>query len=248
MQVAGIDLAWGERARTGVALTDDHGVLLRSASVLFDEDISDFLQGSAPSVIAIDAPITVTNPAGMRDCERDLSRDFRRFHAGTHPTNMTRPSMQPQPRAMRLVTRHSWEVDFRRPPSADIPVALEVYPHSSMVGLFGLDKVLAYKAKRGRTLASRVEQFERLFALMERHCDTPLLLTENARWHEIKRSTHSAKTQARLNLVEDELDAIFCAYVAWVFATRPEALVTYGNSAGGAIVTFPPPDRSLSDY
>jgi predicted RNase H-like nuclease len=241
MQVAGIDLAWGSRARTGVALTDEHGALVKSASVTTDEQIADFLSGSLPAVIAIDAPIIVTNASGMRDCERDLSKDFRRFHAGTHPTNMSRPSMQPEPRAKRLLQTHGWTADVGLSPGPLSPVAIEVYPHSSMVGLFGLDRVIAYKGKRGRTLDSRAEQFDRLFDLMELHCDDPLRLTERDRWHELRHSAREAKTQSRLNLIEDELDAIFCAYVAWVFVTTPAALVTYGAAEGGVIVTFPPP-------
>jgi predicted RNase H-like nuclease len=110
-----------------------------------------------------------------------------------------------------------------------------------MVGLFGLDRVIAYKGNRGRTLDSRAEQFDRLFDLMELHCDDPLQLTERDRWHELRHSAREAKTQSRLNLIEDELDAIFCAYVAWVFVTTPAALVTYGAAEGGVIVTFPPP-------
>jgi hypothetical protein len=241
MQAAGIDLAWGTRARTGVALTDDHGTLVRSASVTTDSEIAEFLAGSRPAAIAIDAPIIVRNQTGMRACERDLSRDFRQFHAGTHPTNMGRPSMQPQPRAMHLATEHGWATDGSSATSADCPVALEVYPHSSMVGLFGLDRVIAYKGKRRRTLESRAEQFERLFDLMELHCDDPLRLTESDRWHELRHSAREATTQSRLNLIEDEVDAIFCAYVAWVFITTPAALLTYGTAEGGAIVTFPPP-------
>ncbi|MGI9135832.1 MAG: DUF429 domain-containing protein [Candidatus Nanopelagicales bacterium] len=241
MQVAGIDLAWGSRARTGIALTDHHGALLRSGSVVTDDEIAAFLAGSSPAVIAIDAPLVVTNAAGMRDCERDLSRDFRRFHAGTHPTNMGRPSMQPQPRGMRLAEQHGWRIDSSDDPSTTTPVALEVYPHSSMVGLFSLDRVLEYKARSGRTPEMRRAQFIKLIDLMEQYCDRSLMLSSNARWQEISEIVDGATRQAHLNMVEDEIDAIFCAYLAWVFATTPDALTTYGNVTTGVIVTFPPP-------
>jgi len=241
MQVAGVDLAWGMRARTGIALTDDQGALVRSASVTTDGEIAAFLSGSAPAVIAIDAPIVVTNERGMRDCERELSRDFRRFHAGTHPTNLSQPSMQPQPRAWRLVTRHGWGTDSVVTPSASHPVALEVYPHSAMVGLFRLGRVLAYKAKPGRTVDSRRAEFVTLMDLMEQHCDHSLRLTANARWSELRTTVMNATRQVELNSIEDEIDAIFCAYIAWVFVTNSHSLKTYGNPTTGVIVTFPPP-------
>lgn len=241
MQVAGIDLAWGTRARTGLALTDEAGALLRSASVTTDEEIADFLRDSALAVIAIDAPIIVTNSLGMRECERDLSRDFRKFHAGTHPTNMSQPSMQPEPRAFQLCTRHRWNADHRLTPDVATPIALEVYPHSSMVGLFSRDRILEYKARSGRTPEMRRAQFIELIDLMERHCDHSLMLSSNARWQEISEIVHGATRQSHLNMVEDEIDAIFCAYVAWVFATTPDVLTTYGNVTTGVIVTFPAP-------
>lgn len=241
MQVAGIDLAWGSRARTGIAVTDEQGSLLRSGSVLTDDDIAEFLAGSSLAAIAIDAPIIVTNATGMRECERELSRDFRQFHAGTHPTNLGRPSMQPQPRAMRLVEQHGWATIPAGEASPASPVALEVYPHSSMVGLFGLSRILEYKAKSGRTLPMRKGQFDVLMRLMERHCETPLALTRNSRWLELRVIAASAQRQSDLNLIEDEIDAIFCAYVAWVFATSPRALTSYGDPTTGVIVTFPPP-------
>ena len=241
MQVAGIDLAWGARARTGVALTDERGALLKSASVTTDEQIADFLAGSSLAVIAIDAPIIVTNASGMRECERDLSKDFRRFHAGTHPTNLSRPSMQPEPRAKRLVLSHGWSTNVALSPGPTTPIALEVYPHSSMVGLFGLDRVLEYKAKSGRTLEMRRAQFTELMGYMVRLCDETLRLTESSRWHELKVAAAGASQQSHLNVIEDEIDAIFCAYVAWVFATAPATLVSYGDAETGVIVTFPAP-------
>jgi predicted RNase H-like nuclease len=241
MQVAGIDLAWGTKARTGLALTDADGRLVKSSSVMTDADIVAFLAGSTPVVIAIDAPIVVRNPTGMRECERLLSADFRRFHAGTHPTNMGRPSMQPEPRAMALTRRHGWHVEAKRPLSKKSSVAIEVYPHSAMVGLFGLARILEYKAKSGRTLDSRRHEFHALMDLTERHCNDTLQLSHNERWHEIRRIVDGAIKQSTLSLMEDELDAIFCAYVAWVFAHDQDRLITYGNPTEGAIVTFPPP-------
>lgn len=243
MQVVGIDLAWGPRARTGIAVTDTAGRLLHSASVLTDDEISDFLSRCSPAVVAIDAPIIVTNATGMRDCERLLSAHFRRFHAGTHPTNMARPSMQPEPRALRLVRTHGWKVDPAEGGTSDMPVAVEVYPHSSMVGLFGLPRVLEYKAKSGRTLESRRQQFLELVNLMELHCGNPLHLARYDRWRHCRSVVHDAKSHASLNLIEDEIDAIFCAYLAWTFANEPARLRTYGTPTAGLIITFPPPTQ-----
>ena len=64
---AGVDLAWGQRARTGVALVDDSGTLVASTSVHTDAQIKDFLAPHATTLaaLAVDAPLIVANATGQ---------------------------------------------------------------------------------------------------------------------------------------------------------------------------------------
>ena len=99
----GIDLAWGERRQTGLAVLDDDARLLHLSAVGDDDEIvaalTPFL---APPVLAgIDAPLVVTNATGSRPAERALSRDFRRFEAGTHPSNTGKPEFAQGTRGAR---------------------------------------------------------------------------------------------------------------------------------------------------
>lgn len=142
---------------------------------------------------------------------------------------------------MTLARRLGWRTDSAHDPSSRSPVALEVYPHSSMVGLFDLRRVLEYKAKSGRTVQMRKEQFDILMGLMECHCNVPLSLTTYPRWQELRARSSGAVRQSELNLIEDEIDAIFCAYIAWSFLAKPDALTSYGDASTGIIHTFPPP-------
>ena len=57
----------------------------------------------------------------------------------------------------------------------------------------------------------------------------------------IRRTWDRERARAMSPSHRDEIDAIFCAYVAWTYATAPDTLVTYGSAATGVIVTFPPP-------
>ena len=89
MHFVGVDLAWGERSPTGVAVLDGDG-RLRHVGVAGDD--ADLLAHLAPwvsgeCVVAIDAPLVVVNDSGNRPCEAALNRDFRRFDAGAHPAN-----------------------------------------------------------------------------------------------------------------------------------------------------------------
>lgn len=139
----GIDLAWGPRARTGLAVLDEEGRLVASGTVVSDDDIAAFLGRWAPGevVAAIDAPLVVPNRTGRRDCEAELGRLFGAYDAGAHPSNRSRPYFDP-PRGQTLAHRFGWDLDPARPPGRGASVAIEVYPHPAMVTLFGLDRVL----------------------------------------------------------------------------------------------------------
>ena len=93
MQHIGIDLAWGDKQPTGLAVLDDAGRLLHVSAVRTDEQIEAALAPftAGPCIVAIDAPLVVTNATGNRAAEQALSADFARFDAGTHPSNTGKP-------------------------------------------------------------------------------------------------------------------------------------------------------------
>ena len=94
MYAVGVDLAWGRRSPSGLAVLDEGGALVHVSAQRTDEDIdaalAPYLVG--PCVVAIDAPLVVTNDTGNRPAEAALNRDFARFDAGAHPSNRGSPS------------------------------------------------------------------------------------------------------------------------------------------------------------
>src|SRR5262245_61767634 len=104
MYFAGVDLAWGGRKPTGVAVVDPDGDLVYLGAARDDADVlaalSPYARGDC--VVAFDAPLVVTNPTGQRPAEAALNRDFRRFEAGAHPCNTAKPEFAQTPRAARL--------------------------------------------------------------------------------------------------------------------------------------------------
>ena len=244
LRYAGIDLAWGERARTGVAVLTEDGRLFRSGSVRTDDEISVLLGGAAGEpglVVAIDAPLIVPNEAGQRPCERLVGQAFGRYHAGAYPANRGMAAFNPEPRGARLARRFGWEMDPGVSPAPVVSVAIEVYPHPAMVSLFGLERVLPYKSRRGRSVASRQAAFTDLIAHLERVCGRLLHLDESPRWRELVSDVDGATRPFQLDRAEDEIDAILCAYLAWLWANQPGALIVHGDADAGYIVTPPPP-------
>lgn len=230
----GIDLAWGPKARTGLAIVDDAGRLVRSGAVRTDDEIHDWIAtyGGDVVVVAVDAPLIVPNETGQRRCETEISRAFWRQKIGAHSSNKGRAHFNP-PRAATLARRFGWSVDPAWHGSAETPVCIEVYPHPAMVGLFGLPERIAYKSGplRAEGFAQLIQHFTSI---------DELRLSEHPRWAELS-AIVADPGPGDLTRIEDELDAILCAHLGWLWHHRPEGLKVYGSLEDGYIVAPPAP-------
>ncbi|MGY2701136.1 DUF429 domain-containing protein [Nocardioides sp. HB32] len=230
MHFVGIDLAWGERQRTGLAVLDADGRLVHLSSVHTDEEIRDALAPyvDGPCRVGIDAPLVVTNPTGSRIAEQELNRDFRSFEAGTHPSNTGKPEFANGTRGARICRLLRLDMD---PRSGRERRAIEVYPHPATVVLFGLRKTFKYKDKRGRTIDSMRGELLQLMDHLER------IVPTGRTWQALRADVEAATRKSELGRAEDQVDAVVCAYVA-LFAERwPERVTTYGDFERGYIVT-----------
>jgi predicted RNase H-like nuclease/ppGpp synthetase/RelA/SpoT-type nucleotidyltranferase len=250
MHFVGVDLAWGDRRPTGLAVLDDEGYLLHVSAAATDDAI---VAGLAPYVeddclVAIDAPLIVTNAIGNRPAEAALNKDFARFDAGAHPSNTGKPEFREQPRGARIAARLGLDMN---PRSGRARRAIEVYPHPATVALFRLGRTLKYKHKPGRGLEQLRSELIVLLGLLEglASADPPLLVSGHPAdrsamrtWQGLRRAVEKAERKSELRVVEDQVDAVICAYVA-LFATRqPKRTTTYGDFETGYIVTPTLPD------
>ncbi|OHV03441.1 DUF429 domain-containing protein [Mycobacterium talmoniae] len=240
MYFVGLDLAWGEKNRTGVAVVDADGRLLHVSSVQDDASIEDAVAPyvSGDCLVAIDAPLIVTNPTGYRPCERALNHDFQRFEAGARPAYTGRPEFG-DPRGARIATALTLDMN---PASSAARRAIEVYPHPATVALFGLPQTLKYK--RG-AFEVRQRELLQLMTLIE-GLDTAsprLRVNHNVSWVELRKRVAAATRPGQLDRDEDPVDAVLCAYVALYSYHRPEDVTLYGDFATGYILTPTlPPD------
>jgi predicted RNase H-like nuclease len=244
----GVDLAWSSRNPTGLAAlrwTSDLASLVQplpEALAYTDQEIAAYIAHVAATgsvVVAIDAPLTVPNQTGRRLGEAELNAVFARFHAGAHPANRERLARYNNgtvrgedviAQLQILGIRHTPFLTPRTPTRQ----AFEVYPHPAMVVLFHLDRVLKYKAK------PRISHDERLTAFQHYQChlfnlrnSTPALMLPTS----LLRKEHLEKKGRALKAYEDQLDAVFCAYLAlyyWWWGT--ERCRIFGDTEGGYIV------------
>jgi predicted RNase H-like nuclease/ppGpp synthetase/RelA/SpoT-type nucleotidyltranferase len=246
MHFIGVDLAWGDRKPTGLAVLDADGRLLHVSAVSTDDEIvaalEPYVEGDC--LVAIDAPLIVTNPKGNRPAEAALNKDFARFDAGAHPANTGKPEFRDQPRGARIAARLGLDMN---PRSGRSRRAIEVYPHPATVALFRLGRTLKYKQKTGRDLEQLRSELIVLVGLLEglATADPPLVLhgDETHRrgtlpaWQALRTAVETATRKSELRVVEDQVDAVVCAYVALFAEREPERTTTYGDFETGYIVT-----------
>lgn len=238
MYFVGVDLAWGDRNPTGVAVLDESGAL-RHVGVAGDDDdvltqLRPYVDGAC--VVAVDAPLVVVNARGNRPCEAALNRDFRRFDAGAHPANTGLAWFADGGRGARLCRALGLDLDPHTPAARR---ALEVYPHAASVALFALPKTLKYKQKPGRDIDTLRSELLRLMAFLEdlRNATPALDVAACPRWADLANAVTQATRKSQLRRAEDPVDAVLCAYIARYVHERAEDVTVYGDAANGYIVT-----------
>ncbi|MGB3827674.1 MAG: DUF429 domain-containing protein [Ornithinimicrobium sp.] len=238
MHYVGLDLAWGENKPTGVAVLDSGGHLLHVSSQTDDATITAALSPylSGPCLIAIDAPLVVTNPTGNRPAEKALNQDYRTFQAGAHPANTGKPEFRGVPRGARLARALDLDMD---PHSTAERRAIEVYPHPATIALFRLGRTLKYKQRAGRTATDLRLALLQLMHLVEtlKGADPPLSVAHHQGWRDLFAQVEAAQRKSELRRVEDQVDAVLCAYVAMYAQLRPDSTTVYGDFDTGYIIT-----------
>jgi predicted RNase H-like nuclease len=234
----GIDLAWGGRRPSGVAVLDTDGWVVEEGWATSDDELLGLVAAhdAGGAVVALDAPLVVTNPAGTsRGCEQELARRYGRVGAGPYPTNLG--LLGGRVRAMELIARspRPYLTVPRDPGRGRGWWAVEVFPAPALVELGGLARAVRYK--KGPPEARRAG-LRAVAAVLGRlaGADPPLRLDPAGRLaRELGRL--EALRGAGLKAVEDLADAHVCAYVGlWWWVHGRAATLVAGDDATGAIL------------
>jgi len=242
MYFVGVDLAWSDRNTTAVAVAagdgQDASLPHCKSELRSNRDIADFIDqcvGSAPAIVAIDAPLKVPNEMGPRPVDRRITEVFGQFEAGAFPANRSRLGGGVRGES---VVQHLLERGFIHNPRLKQydkrRILFEVYPHTAMVSLFYLDKTLKYKARKGRSYECRYEEYKRYQEYLRGLANSEPKLTPDE--ESLAKEVSSLRGKG-LKSYEDLLDAIFCAYVAYyVWYWGPERYEIFGDEYHGYIL------------
>ena len=238
----GIDLAWGERNLTGFAVLEwsnkKRGVRLTNSSLVHtDEDIRHAVKraaGETDCLLAIDAPIIAPNEGGtMRACDREVTRDFGRYHAGTYPANRERCARPI--RLRKVLERDGYSPDPHLPSSGPCRRQLEIFPHPAHVVLFRRERIIKYK--KGSVSEKRAGLNELVENIRHHLChEDPPLLGSLALAELLDTDVTELRGRA-LKGFEDRVDALLCAFMAaYYWQWRDERCRVYGDVNAGYII------------
>ena len=238
MDFIGIDLAWGNRNPTGLAhlVSDGAGCrLVRSDRLITDDEIVEWVEarGGDDVWLGIDAPIIARNPPGTsRPADKMVSARFSRHHAGAYPANRIR--CERPVRLCRKLRRRGFSSNPFLPGRSGRR-QLEIFPHLVQVAFFERPRIIKYKKGLVQTRQAGLSEFQ---AAIETHLtrqDPPLLPSPELSLllHEDPRALRGSA----LKSLEDRLDALLCAYMAFYFHTWREARCEIiGDHAEGYII------------
>lgn len=216
----GIDLAWqSARNPTGVAVLqgDREGAKLTTLSTISPEmSVAEFVSANATAdtVVAIDAPLIIINETGQRGCETAVGKRYGSREASCHTTNLgLYPGATSVALTAELVSHRFFHVDPKNPQLHGRMMA-EVYPHAAMVALWNLPKTIKYK--KGSVAENRMG-LNTLRTHLSRLSKAEPPLRRNTVLSELLSVELGQLSGRKLKDHEDQLDALFCAYLAYYF-------------------------------
>ncbi|MDP9459809.1 MAG: DUF429 domain-containing protein [Actinomycetota bacterium] len=235
MLFLGIDLAWGEATtrgpanETGLAAITSEGTVLDAGWARGVADTVAWVQrvasGEPDVLVAVDAPLIVTNPSGQRLCEKQVGQRYGRWQVSANSTNLNSPG-QAGVRLLQQLEEAGFHYNdgWTGPPVAGHHI-FECYPYTTLVGVdeLGYDvERPRYKARKPRTLSTAAwrpvraaacdELLRRLSRLSE--ADPALRLDSHPVTAPLLAEPSPTSDDGLYKHREDLIDAVLCAWTA----------------------------------
>ena len=225
MRFLGVDLAWKDGNRSGVALLGGQRFPLHLREIphtLNDHaHVRSWIEHHVAhhrAAVGIDAPLLGLDTVGHRRTEKEIGVVFQRFDAPAFP-----PPKDPDLRHFVTALQERWPLEAFGPhyqPKSGVPAIREVYPNAFQVGLFRLDAsgertIMKYKRKKKR-FRQKADWIEYGLKPFVSRCTRTLmargLVVDDPSWRTLLADApEPAKTIRELKSIEDRWDAVLCA-------------------------------------
>jgi predicted RNase H-like nuclease len=172
------------------------------------------LAGATPSLVTVDMPVSLRPITRRRTADDEVSQAFGRAKCGTHSPSTVRPgAIADELRAEFAVL--GFPLATAVTPVGTAPSLIEVYPHPALLTLCGLSERLPYKVAKARSYwpvlaaTARAERLVEQFAVIVRALEARGITGIPSHL----RTPSVPATPGRLKAVEDQIDALVCAWV-----------------------------------
>ncbi len=227
----GVDLAWAEGTatkpanETGLACIDEEGQVLGAGWARGTEAVLEWIDSmwEPGAVLAIDAPLVVNNPSGMRLCERETGSRYGGWFVSANASNLARP-WQGGVSIRRRLEASGWTyTDGLSPVDPATASFFECYPYTTLVGAeeFGYDDKRPRYKRMGSALPPEQRRAARAFVcddLIQRlwrlHAATPPLDLSTHPVSDALVTSHSPLLDRAYKHREDLIDALVSAWTA----------------------------------
>lgn len=235
----GIDLAWTKNGDTGVCVLDENGEIIlwevaphTNHSLI--QSISLYIKHAA--IISIDAPISVPNEKGSRASENELKRT--KIHEQRVAIFSTNRTFMVQNfgsvRGEEIVALiEEINPQFKYNKQSDQHFIFETFPTANCVGIF--KKKIAYKATSGKK-AAVLDGIDTLLKAMKKH---PWFAQQFPSIEKkINTVLDNQPSKKDLKLLDDQIDALLCAYTAFQYFNDPQQIRSFGIGRAQLIIAY----------
>ncbi len=227
MRFLGIDLGW-VGGGSGYCCLEGQAGRLNLCALDWTGDRQQLLEwidqdAGQEAVVAVDAPLIIPNATGMRPCDRQAHQLLGRYHAGCYPANQGSPFAPYTTGFSQALTARGFLHAPTLSPRQKGRFQIEVFPHASALALFQLPRIIKYKKGRLANRRQGLSQLQTFIQTVLPQCQPAL---------NVQLPDPLPTTGKALKTLEDQLDAILCAYTAasWWYWGRDRHWVLGGTT------------------
>tara|TARA_B100001123_G_scaffold449509_1_gene615139 strand:- start:3362 stop:3958 length:597 start_codon:yes stop_codon:yes gene_type:complete len=188
------------------------------------------------TTVAVDAPLWIPNQIGIRNCDRQIIKDYHKFKIGVYPCNKT------------IANKRNWKTTSIRKvlsqegysEAANHGLAyFETYPHPALVNILDLKERPLYKKGDLTSRYSALSSIGKL--LLNRVTNGNPKVRPDKLLLQLLQPEFDTLSLKTFKSAEDQFDAFVCAYCAAYWSDLGISQSTIVGDMSAGLMIFPQP-------